>query len=78
MTTKEPRISTAALAEVEAALRDYAREVLRSNLGAMSTNLYVDKADYFVRWLKREFEPGGRSDGQGKRRRRLMRGDSPD
>ena len=33
MTTKEPRISPTALLEVEVALREYAREVLRSNLG---------------------------------------------
>ena len=78
MTAKEPRISPAALTEVEAALRNYAREVLRAELGEMSTNMYIDKADYFVRWLKRDFEPGSRNDGQGKRRRKLLVGDGPD
>ena len=57
-----PRISPAALAEVETALRDYAKEVLRAGLGEFTTNVYIDKADYFVRWLKHDFEPGSRMD----------------
>ena len=60
MSPKEPRISPTALAEVEAALRDYSREVLHAGLGEFATNMYIDKADYFVRWLKRDFEPGSR------------------
>ena len=57
---KQPRISPDALAEVEAALREYSKEVLRVGLGEFATNMYIDKADYFVRWLKRDFEPGSR------------------
>lgn len=57
---KTPRISAAALTEVEAALRDYTKVVLHAGLGEYTTNVYVDKADYFVRWLKRDFEPGSR------------------
>ena len=60
MEPKQPRISAAALAEVEAALRVYVKAVLDAGYGEMATNLYIDKADYFVRWLKSEFEPGSR------------------
>jgi hypothetical protein len=60
MSTPEPRISPKALTEIEAALRDYSREVIDAGLGEMATNLYIDKADYFVRWLKRDFVPGMR------------------
>jgi len=49
--------------EIEAALRDYTAEVLRAGYGAMSTNMMIDKADYFVRWLKHDFTPGSRLDG---------------
>ncbi len=66
MSTKEPRISLAALAEIEAALRDYAKDVLQAGLGEFATNMYIDKADYFVRWLKRDFEPGSRVNSQSK------------
>ncbi len=58
--TEQPRISPAALAEVEKALHDYTRECTQAGLGEMATNLYVDKADYFVRWLKHAFTPGVR------------------
>jgi hypothetical protein len=54
----EPRISAIAITEIESALREYTREVLQAGLGEMSTNMYIDKADYFVRWLKGEFAPG--------------------
>ena len=64
MSAKQPRISLTALAEVEAALRDYAHDVLRAGLGEFATNMYIDKADYFVRWLKRDFEPGSRASSQ--------------
>jgi len=67
MTPKAPRISSSALAEVEAALGDYVKEVLRAGLGEFATNMYVDKADYFVRWLKHDFQPGIRANG-GERR----------
>ena len=56
----EPRISATAIVEIETALRDYTKEVLQSGLGEMSTNMYIDKADYFVRWLKGDFAPGVR------------------
>jgi hypothetical protein len=54
------RITASALAEIEKALHDYTREVTQAGLGEMATNMYVDKADYFVRWLKRDFTPGER------------------
>lgn len=57
---KKLRISATAIAEIETALRDYTNEVLQAGLGEMSTNMYIDKADYFVRWLKGEFAPGMR------------------
>jgi hypothetical protein len=57
---KKNRISATAIAEIETALRDYTNEVLQAGLGEMSTNMYIDKADYFVRWLKGEFAPGMR------------------
>lgn len=66
MSDKQPRISSTALAEVERALRDYSTEVLRAGLGDFATNTYIDKADQFVRWLKRDFEPGSRVIGQRK------------
>jgi hypothetical protein len=71
MNAKEPRISPTALAEVEAALRDYAKEVLRAKLGEMASNMYVDHADLFVRWLKRDFEPGSRGSSRPRKRRRF-------
>jgi hypothetical protein len=60
MSHNRPRISASALAEIESALRDYTKEVLQAGLGEMSTNMYIDKADYFVRWLKGDFAPGMR------------------
>jgi hypothetical protein len=57
---RKTRISISALAEVEKGLHDYTREVLSAGLGEFTTNLYVDKADYFVRWLKYDFTPGER------------------
>jgi hypothetical protein len=57
---KKLRISAAAMAEVEAALRDYAREVLQAGLSEMATNLRCDNAGYFVSWLKHEYTPGQR------------------
>ena len=55
-----PRISPAALTEVEAALREYAKAVLHAGYGEYATNARIDNADYFVRWHKRDFEPGCR------------------
>jgi hypothetical protein len=60
---KTPRISGAALIEVENAMRDYAKEVLKAGLGKFATNIYIDKADQFVRWLKHDFTPGERLRG---------------
>lgn len=58
--TRKLRISEAAMEEVEKALRDYTLEVGAAGLAQMAHNLRVDNADYFVRWLKYDYTPGGR------------------
>jgi hypothetical protein len=60
---KKCRISASAMAEVKAALRDYAQEVLKCGYGKMAANMHVDKADLFVRWMNYQFTPGCRLDG---------------
>jgi hypothetical protein len=52
------RISLSALKEAEVALCEYIREVLDAKLSEWKTNELVDKADYFMSWLKYEFTPG--------------------
>jgi len=44
--------------EAEVALCEYIREVLDAKLSEWKTNELVDKADYFMSWLRYEFTPG--------------------
>jgi hypothetical protein len=50
------------MAEVEAALKGYRMAVLDSDLKMSSQGSYIDKAEYFVEWMKGEFEPGVRKE----------------
>ncbi len=52
------RISYKALAEVEQAYADYKQVVETSGMALTSRKTYIIHADQFVRWLKREFQPG--------------------
>jgi hypothetical protein len=54
------RISTAALFEVQTALRSYGSAVEASDLSENSQATYMDMADNFVRWLRGDFDPGSR------------------
>jgi hypothetical protein len=54
------RISTAALFEIQTALRSYCSAVEASDLSKNSQATYMDMADNFVRWLRRDFDPGSR------------------
>jgi hypothetical protein len=54
------RISEGALAEVEKALEVYCAVVLHADLSHYSQDSYINNADNFVRWIKREFVPGSR------------------
>lgn len=59
-TTATARISTAALFEIQNALRAYYTAVETSDLSESSQATYTDMADNFVRWLKGDFDPGSR------------------
>jgi hypothetical protein len=56
-----PRISPAALSELETAFREYTKLVLAADLSWFSKTEYVDRVDQFVRWLKHDFDPGSRT-----------------
>ena len=51
-----PEVAT----EVDAALRVYEEVVEASNLARVSKDTYIEHANYFVRWLRGDFEPGAR------------------
>ena len=63
------RISLVALAEAEAAFEEFVREVLRARMGERATNQLGDHAEYFMRWLKYDFEPGARKGWRSERRK---------
>ena len=52
------RISYKALAEVEQACAEYKQVVETSGMALTSRKTYIIHTDQFVRWLKREFQPG--------------------
>ena len=52
------RVSRDALAEVEQAYVEYKQVVEPSGMALTSRKTYVIHADQFVRWLRREFQPG--------------------
>jgi Tfp pilus assembly protein PilX len=54
------RVSTNALQEVEAALREYEREVQASNMTPSTKYIYLLHSENFVKWLKVDFVPRGR------------------
>ena len=56
----ERKVSSRALCEIEAALKEYENEVNATNLAKNSKETYLSHANHFVRWLKGEFEPGER------------------
>jgi hypothetical protein len=58
LSKKTIRISTAALSEIKAALKEYAATIEAGELSYTSQAMYVDFADCFVRWLQSDFEPG--------------------
>ena len=53
-----PRISPAALIEIEMALSGYYAALEASRLAPSSQGTYHKQAENFVQWLKGEFEPG--------------------
>jgi hypothetical protein len=53
-------ISAEALHQIEEALRRYRVKVEASRLTNTSKHTYILHAEHFVRWLKGDFEPGGR------------------
>ena len=52
------RVSYKVLEEVEQAYQQYEEEVRNSDMALVSRKTYIIHADQFVRWLKREFQPG--------------------
>ena len=61
-TTESPyRVSKGSVQEIELALERYRAEVGRASLADNTKDTYLLHANNFVRWLKREFEPGVRS-----------------
>lgn len=60
LTAKQYRISTAAMSEVEDALKGYYSVVESSDLSQSSQASYIDMANNFVRWLRGDFIPGSR------------------
>ena len=54
------RVSSKALQEIEAAFREYEREVESSNMMPSTKKTYLLHAEHFVRWLKDDFVPGAR------------------
>jgi hypothetical protein len=56
------RLSTAALREVENALKAYYDAVGSSDLSQSSQATYIDMANNFVRWARGDFEPGSRKE----------------
>ena len=52
------RVSRDALAEIEQAYAEYKQVVATSGMALTSRKTYIIHADQFVRWLKREFQPG--------------------
>jgi hypothetical protein len=48
------------MSEVETAFKLYCRAVEAADLTLSSQSTYVDRAYYFLRWLKYDFEPGSR------------------
>ena len=56
------RLSTAALSEVEEALKAYYDAVESSDLSQSSQATYIDMANNFVRWARGDFEPGSRKE----------------
>ena len=60
--TRAAQISTAALFEVQAALREYCTAVETSELTLSAQATYIDQADNFVRWLNGDFIPGSRKE----------------
>lgn len=55
------RISMESLREIEVALGQYRAEVNQASLADNTKDTYLLHANNFVRWLKRDFEPGGRN-----------------
>lgn len=53
-----PKISLAALREVEAALNQYVNEVIATDLTDATKDVYAYHSQNFVRWLSGDFTPG--------------------
>lgn len=54
------RVSSKTLQEIEAAFREYEREVESTNITPSTKQTYLLHSENFVKWLKGEFVPGGR------------------
>lgn len=53
-------LSPSTLSEIDAALKEYCKAVLGSDLSAASQGIYIDHATNFVRWTHGQFDPGSR------------------
>jgi hypothetical protein len=54
------RLSTTAMAELEAAWQEYRADVAATDLSESSKATYIDMANHFMRWLRGDFDPGSR------------------
>jgi hypothetical protein len=61
-TKTTPRITTPALSEIHDALQAYWAALDASELSEGSKGLYMDMAEYFVRWLAGDYAPGSRKE----------------
>lgn len=57
---KGKRIGPLCLEQVEMAFEAYRREVEASQLAPATKRTYLHHAETFVRWMRGDFEPGGR------------------
>jgi hypothetical protein len=53
-------VSSKTLDEIEAALREYERQIEASNMTPSTKHTYVLHSENFVKWLRGEFVPGAR------------------
>jgi hypothetical protein len=68
--TTSARISTLALSEVQAAMKEYWAVLDESELSEASKGMYMDMAGNFVRWMSGEFVPGSQKNPYPFRKRK--------
>lgn len=54
------RVSTETLQEIEKAYQQYKQEIKQSKLEQSTKETYITHSRNFVRWLKKDFEPGNK------------------